>query len=131
MGIGRAQGVLEDQTMGTQLITAVTAVASLIIGALLQHFLGSRADAKRQRSLLRATAYADFLRGVSALAATHHTDATSRDHYQALVRVGDARARIALYGSAATVKAAAEIADYPVRLTSQLRVPGRSRSRPA
>lgn len=99
--------------MGTQFITAATAVVSLVVGALLQHLLGGRAEARKQRDLLRASAYADFLRGVSALSAIHHTDSTSQDHFQALALVGDPRARIALYGSAAALRAVAEISDYP------------------
>ena len=50
----------------TQLITAFTAIISLGIGALLQHVLGGHAEARKQRELLRASAYADFLRGVSS-----------------------------------------------------------------
>jgi len=87
----------------TQWITALTAIVSLAVGALLQHLLASRAEARKQRELLRASAYADFLRGVSLLATTHHTDFPQERHFEALALVGDARARIALYGSDAMV----------------------------
>jgi hypothetical protein len=50
---------------------------------------------------------------VSTLAVVEHTASSAEDHVKALALVADARARIALYGSDGTIKAVAEIANYP------------------
>jgi len=98
-------------------VTALTALVSLAVGALLQHALGRRAEERKQRELLRASAYADFLRGVSLLATTHRTDAPQQRVFEGMALVGDARARIALYGSEAMVRAMAGMAEYPMLTT--------------
>jgi hypothetical protein len=99
--------------IASTVMTALTALVSLAVGALLQHALGRRAEERKQRELLRASAYADFLRGVSLLATTHRTDASQQRVFEGMALVGDARARIALYGSDAMVRAMAGLAEYP------------------
>ena len=42
-----------------------TAVVSLVIGAIPTHLLGRKAEAEKQRDLLRSAAYVDFLRRVA------------------------------------------------------------------
>lgn len=98
----------------TQWITALTAIVSLTFGALIQHLLGGRAEGRKQRDLLRASAYADFLRGVSLLAAVQRSDPFPQQRLsEAMALVGDARSRIAIYGSEAMVRAMAEISEFP------------------
>jgi hypothetical protein len=101
-----------------QLITAMAAIVSLAIGALLQHVLGTRAEARKQQALLRMEAYADFLRGVSILAASQSPIFPQDEAAKALALVGDARARIAIYGSVMTVKAMAAFSPFS-QLTSR------------
>jgi hypothetical protein len=94
------------------LVTAIAAIVSLVIGALLQHVLGTHAEARKQKTLLRMAAYADFLRGVSTLAASQKHTFPEEEAAKALALVGDARARIAIYGSVMTVKAMAEFSIF-------------------
>ncbi len=113
---------MSSQTIGCMaptITTLLTALVSLTLGAVLQHMRTGRAEARKQRDLLRASAYADFLRGVSLLAAAGRADPFPQQSIgEAMALVGDARARISIYGSEAMVRAMAEIAEFP-RLTTR------------
>ena len=97
--------------MKTELMTAVMPLVGSLVGAGVTHVLGGKAEAKKQRDLLRSAAYVDFLRGVALLSATQHIYAPGEKSFEATVLVGDAKARIAIYGSEAVVRAVSEVSD--------------------
>jgi hypothetical protein len=82
---------------------AVLPLAGAFVGALLQSWLSRRAERERHYELLRAEAYADYLKAVAALAHLR-----SDEEYAAGSRaLADAKARIAVYGTESVIKALA------------------------
>ena len=79
-----------------------------LVGAAAQHFLSRTQDAERQHLALRTSAYVDYLRGVSASARARQ-DGSEVDQAKAIALVADAKARMAVYGGAATLHALAEL----------------------
>jgi hypothetical protein len=83
--------------------TAILPLIGVAIGALLQHWLSRNAEARKQLELLRSQAYVDYLRAVAKAAHASSSDAQR----SALADAADAKARIAVYGSARVVQALA------------------------
>jgi hypothetical protein len=83
--------------------TAVLPLIGVAVGAVLQHWLSRNAEARKQLELLRSQAYVDYLRAVAKAAHASSIDAQR----SALADAADAKARIAVYGSARVVQALA------------------------
>jgi hypothetical protein len=83
--------------------TAILPLIGVAVGALLQHWLSRNAEARKQLQLLQSQAYVDYLRSVAKVA--HATSVDVRR--SALTDAADAKARIAVYGSASVAQALA------------------------
>jgi hypothetical protein len=79
----------------------------------LQHVLSRLADSSKARQTLLAQAYADFFRGTANLAYAGPSGerATAEARGLAITVVTDARARLAIYGSDATLRALAAFSE--------------------
>jgi hypothetical protein len=85
--------------------TAVLPLIGVAVGAILQHWLSRSAEARKQLELLRSHAHVDYLRAVAKAA-----HASSPDVQRAAVAdAADAKARIAVFSTAAVVKALARL----------------------
>lgn len=82
---------------------ATLPLLGVILGAVLQFLLSRTADRDKHTEGLRSQAYADYLRAVAA-AAHLRSDEDLRDAHR---DAADAKARIAVYGSASVVSALA------------------------
>lgn len=80
---------------------AILPLIGIVVGAALQFRLGRRSEHQKQQDNLRSQAYVDYLK---ALAASAHlrSDEELRDVYR---DGADAKARIAVYGSAEVIRA--------------------------
>jgi hypothetical protein len=76
---------------------AVLPLLGVILGAYIQHIFARSKQRTEQIELRRNEAYADFLRGIAALA--HNRSRTPSD----MSLVADAKSRIAIYGSSEVV----------------------------
>jgi hypothetical protein len=79
-------------------------LAGGFLGALFQSWLSRKAETEKRIELLRSEAYADFLKAVAAAGHLRSDD----EHVAARRGLADAKARIAVYGSAAIIKALAK-----------------------
>jgi len=82
---------------------AILPLVGVALGAALQFLFSRAAERDRQSNSLRSQAYADYLRAVSA-AAHLRSDEDLRDAHR---NAAEAKARIAVYGSASVLKALA------------------------
>lgn len=80
---------------------AVFPLLGVVVGAALHFWFARAADREKQAGTLRSQAYSDYLRAVAA-AGHLRSDEDLRD---ALRDAADAKARIAIYGSASVIKA--------------------------
>lgn len=87
------------------LFVGVIGIAGVIVGASLQHWFSRVAEFRREQRGSRARAYADFISAVVAVSIkqTNNQD-VSQENWIAL---GEARARVAVYGDPAVVRAIA------------------------
>lgn len=92
--------------------TAILPLLGVIIGAILQHWFSRTTESRKQLELLRNQAYVDYLRAVAKSAHRNAPD-TLRS---ALADAADAKARIAVYGTAAVVAALARFEEADPRL---------------
>ena len=83
-------------------ILAILPLAGVLVGAGLQFFANRALEQRKHLSQLRADAYADYFRAVSALATEGKSAAMNRD-------LADAKSRICLYGTARVVRKLAEL----------------------
>lgn len=83
---------------------AVLPLVGAIVGAVLQFWLSRATERQKQADSLRTAAYVDYLRAVAA-SAHLRSDEDLRD---ALRDGADAKARIAVYGTLAVIRALAE-----------------------
>ncbi len=82
---------------------------TFVIGLAAGTYLTRRADKLRQLEIMRTSAYADFVRGISGLAVTQRSATeASDDELRFMALTADAKARIAIYGSTAVVVSLAE-----------------------
>ena len=91
-------------------IAALIAVAGVAIGALLQFILSRAADARKSLNELRTSAYLDYLQAISDSATATKNDVK----LDAISRATFAKTRITVIGSAVTVRALKEPAQYLV-----------------
>lgn len=82
---------------------AVLPLVGVVIGAVLQFYLSRTTERENRVELLQAEAYSDYLRAVSAAAHARSDD----DVAAARRAAADAKAQIAVYGSASVVGALA------------------------
>lgn len=82
--------------------TALTALAGVILGALLQSFLQLRKDRITQKQTLKIKAYTDYMQAAAVLS---NPDITK--HAEARTLLTDARLRILLYGSPKVIESVA------------------------
>lgn len=111
---------------------AILPLLGVVLGAALQFWVSRATDREKHAETLRSQAYADYLRAVAA-AAYLRSDEDLRDAHR---DAADAKARMAIYGSASVIKAlsrfedvGAVIADEPsaqafIRLVSSMRSGG-------
>lgn len=85
--------------------TAVLPLIGVAVGALLQHWLSRSAEARKQLELLRSHAHVDYLRAVAKAAHAGSPEAQRA----AVADAADAKARIAVFGTAAVVQALARL----------------------
>jgi hypothetical protein len=90
-------------------LVSLLPLLGVLVGAAVQHFLSRTQEAERQRLALRTAAYVDYLRGVSA-SARARKDGADADQLKALALLGDAKARMSIYGGAAVLRALASLA---------------------
>lgn len=83
--------------------TALLPLVGVALGALLQYWLSRGAEARKQLELLRSQAYVDYLRAVAHAAHASSAD----DRRSAVTLAADAKARIAVFGSADVLHALA------------------------
>jgi len=86
---------------------ATLPLVGVIVGAVLQFWLGRAADLRRQTEVRRAEAYVDYLRSV--VDAAHQR--MPEDLGAALRAAADAKARIVVFGSTEVIKALAQFED--------------------
>ena len=89
-------------------------VLSVLLGAVIGAALSRWTDRARHHEELRSKAYADYL---SAVALAAHMR-TNDDHRDALRNGADAKARIAVYGSADVIRALARFEETGASLIS-------------
>ena len=82
---------------------AALPVLGVIVGVVLQFLLGRTANRTKQMDDLRCGAYADYLKGVASAAHLESQDELRSAHRD----IADAKARIAIYGSARVISALA------------------------
>jgi hypothetical protein len=103
-------------------LTFVAAALGAIFGA----FLTRWTDRYKHLQELRTTAYVDFIRGVSTLAVvqrdTVRNEQTFLEARAATITVADAKARIAIYGSKAVVRALSQFLDGGAVLDTEERL---------
>lgn len=94
-------------------VTMLLPMAGVIIGAILQFWLGRAAEHDKHINSLRAQAYSDYLRGVAM--AAHLT--SDEDLVTALRSVADAKARMVVYGTVEVISALARFEETGAVLT--------------
>ena len=89
----------------TTVIGALLPLLGVLVGAALQYWFSRTAESRKQIETLQRQSYADYLRAVAKVA--HAQSAEARR--TAVADAADAKARIAVYGSAAVVEALAKL----------------------
>ena len=87
------------------MIGALLPLLGVLVGAALQYWFSRTAESRKQIETLQRQSYADYLRAVAKVA--HAQSAEARR--TAVAGAADAKARIAVYGSAAVVEALAKL----------------------
>jgi hypothetical protein len=95
-------------------VIAALPLAGVVLGATLQFWLSRAAESDKHMKALRDQAYVDYLRAVAA-AAHLRSDEELRDAHLA---AADAKARIAVYGSATVIVALAQFEETGAVLNS-------------
>lgn len=85
---------------------AILPFLGVVIGAILQYLFTRHLDGQRAHRDARTKAYADYLKCVSDRANPAQDEST--DEHEVNARTADAKCRICLYGSSATVAAFAK-----------------------
>lgn len=83
---------------------ALLPLGGVVLGAVLQFWLGQTIEKEKRIETLRSQAYADYLRGVAA----GKFITSDEDSVAAFRGVADAKARILVYGSPAVITALAK-----------------------
>lgn len=96
-------------------MTAFLPVVGIIIGAALQSWFGRGAERGKHIDVLRAEAYADYLRAVAS--AAHLT--SDDDLVAALRSAADAKTRIVIYGSVEAISALARFEEAGAVLSTE------------
>ena len=97
---------------------ALVGIVGVLIGATIQYTLTKRAEQTKHLRELQTSAYVDFIRSIAGIATSgKHNDAARQ--LENTILLADAKARIAIYGDAAVVAAAAQF----FRGTSALHTP--------
>jgi hypothetical protein len=94
---------------------AVLPLAGVVVGALLQSWLGEYAERHKQLELLKSEAYADYLKAVAARTLLR-SDEERVTSFRALA---EAKARIAVYGSDKVLRALARFDQAGAVLTDE------------
>ena len=87
----------------TDAVVALLTLAGVVVGATLQFWFGREGERRKHMELLRAESYVDYLHAVASVA---HADSPDEQRI-ARKAVADAKARIAVYGTANVVAALA------------------------
>lgn len=95
---------------------AILPLAGVVLGAILQFSLSRAATREQHLATLRCQAYADYLRAVAA-AGHLRSDEDLRDAHR---DAADAKARIAVYGSAEVIKALSSFEEAGAVITDGL-----------
>lgn len=95
-------------------VIAILPLLGVMLGAALQFWLSRAADGEKHTEGLRSQAYADYLRAVAA-AGHLRSDEDLRDAHR---DAADAKARIAVYGSASVISALARFEENGAVLTN-------------
>lgn len=98
----------------------MTALLSVLVGAVIGAALSRWTDRARHHEELRSKAYADYLRAVAS-AAHLRSDDDERDAFR---EASDAKARIAVYGSADVIRALARFEEAGANLSSREAING-------
>jgi hypothetical protein len=89
----------------TIFLTALVSLIGIGFGALLQHVLSRSTEARKLAYAAKNQAYVDYLRAVAQAAHAR----TANEQAEATMLLADAKARIAVYGTAATIEAMAKL----------------------
>ena len=81
------------------LIVATVPILGVALGAALQFYFSRSAEDRKNLNTLRASAYTDFIRGVSGVAISQRGNDVGQVAAN-MALVADAKARIAIWGSA-------------------------------
>lgn len=92
---------------------ATLPLVGVVLGAALHFWLSRTAEREKHTDILRSQAYADYLRSVAA-AGHLRSDEDLRDAHR---DAADAKARIAVYGSATVIKALSQFEETGAILT--------------
>jgi hypothetical protein len=95
------------------LLFATLPLFGVVVGACLQHLFARSKYRDEQLRLLRQASYADYLRGVAALAQNR------ADVEADLLLVADAKSRIAIYGSSGVIEKLAAFEAIGPELTNE------------
>ena len=85
--------------MDIPVVVAVIASLTTLLMAFINYRLSRSSNRTAKKTEVRAQSYIDFIKSISELA---HANASERKH--AIVRLSDAKARIAVYGDSAVVR---------------------------
>lgn len=80
------------------IITAIVALGSIIIGAILQNKFGIIAESSKQYQNLKIQAYVDFIKSAAGIAIAQKRQDSQKES-DALTLMADAKIRIAVYGN--------------------------------
>lgn len=92
--------------MPSLFLTITVPIATLILGALLTHYLSRASDTRKTLSSFRVQAYVDYLRCVAESAHINRNNAALLSNLNA--RATDAKTRICIYGTPEVIEALAE-----------------------
>jgi hypothetical protein len=84
--------------------SAVLPLVGVLIGAGLQYLFGRTLESRKQLSLQKSQAYADYFRSFAALA-------THGESKEALANAADAKTRVCIYGSSEIMRRLVEFED--------------------
>lgn len=101
----------------TNLLLSFLPLVGVVVGGVMQHLLARSSQTKKQTAEARDRAYADFLSSVAAIA---HAGTDAGNTAAAKLRLADAKARISVYGTSATLDALSkfEVAGANTKLAS-------------
>jgi hypothetical protein len=97
---------LREQLVNAAIVVAFVGLVSALLGATAQHLYTRLGEARRHYRDLQTQAYVDFLKAVAGIAMAQRREMPDKE-FEASVLLTDAKARIAIYGSARVASAAA------------------------